>query len=678
MPTSARPSCRSASRPATRRPEPTSSPTGVGRGCGGSCRWCWRTSGCSASRCSRRSSASRCRCRSRTRSARRSTHWAKTTGPSLEHFVGHHRGARGHPLRAHVHVAELPAEDGVPHRVRPAEHHVRAPEPHVVLVLRPRAVGSAHLPCQLRHPLGADVPRVRPEHPRAVQRRGPRVRRDAVDQRARSRSSRCRRCRSSTSSACACGSRCSPCRGSIQSRLADVATVVDENINGVRVVKSFAAEDVAAPAPHRRGDARGVGERQGRRHPGQVVAAAREPAPARPGDRAVLRRLPRHQRAGDGRGHRRLQRLRADAAAAVPPARDDHDDGPAGRRRRRNASTRCSTSNPTSSIAPARSTSSSASATCTSTTSSFELRQRHRAVLDALRPPPAPGRDRRPRRAHRQRQVDRGAPAGALLRRHRAARCASTATTCATSRCRACATTSAWCSTSRSSSRCRSATTSRTAGPTRRSTRSRAAASAAGADEFMQALPEGYDTVVGERGFTLSGGQRQRLAIARTLVVNPPILVLDDATSAIDVQIEQQIHEALRGLMADRTTLIIAHRLSTISLADRVAVVEGGRVIAEGTHAELLGLRAPVRRDPGPERRRRRARRRRRRPRASPPRSSTTWRVARARRRRRRDAGRRLMQRTARRDAGGGAQRATRRERTTRERQVPAPQERAN
>ena len=70
--------------------------------------------------------------------------------------------------------------------------------------------------------------------------------------------------------------------------------------------------------------------------------------------------------------------------------------------------------------------------------------------------------------------------------------------------------------------------------------------------------------------------------------MNPPILVLDDATSAIDVQIEQQIHEALRGLMADRTTLIIAHRLSTISLADRVAVVEGGRVIAEGTHAELL------------------------------------------------------------------------------------------
>ena len=115
-----------------------------------------------------------------------------------------------------------------------------------------------------------------------------------------------------------------------------------------------------------------------------------------------------------------------------------------------------------------------------------------------------------------------------------------------------------------------------------------AAAQAAGADEFIREMADGYDTIVGERGFTLSGGQRQRIAIARTLVVNPPILVLDDATSAIDVQIEQQIHAALSELMEGRTTLIIAHRLSTISLADRVAVVEGGRVIAEGTHTELL------------------------------------------------------------------------------------------
>jgi ATP-binding cassette subfamily B protein len=115
-----------------------------------------------------------------------------------------------------------------------------------------------------------------------------------------------------------------------------------------------------------------------------------------------------------------------------------------------------------------------------------------------------------------------------------------------------------------------------------------AAARAAGADTFIRELPQGYDTVVGERGYTLSGGQRQRITIARTLLVNPPILVLDDATSAIDVQVEQQIHDALRVLMEGRTTLIVAHRLSTISLADRVVLLEDGRIVADGTHAELL------------------------------------------------------------------------------------------
>jgi ATP-binding cassette subfamily B protein len=114
------------------------------------------------------------------------------------------------------------------------------------------------------------------------------------------------------------------------------------------------------------------------------------------------------------------------------------------------------------------------------------------------------------------------------------------------------------------------------------------AARAAGADEFIRELPHGYDTVVGERGYTLSGGQRQRITIARTLLDNPPILVLDDATSAIDVQVEQQIHDALRVLMEGRTTLIVAHRLSTISLADRVVLLEDGSIVADGTHAELL------------------------------------------------------------------------------------------
>ncbi|MGK5677982.1 ABC transporter ATP-binding protein [Actinoplanes sp. URMC 104] len=115
-----------------------------------------------------------------------------------------------------------------------------------------------------------------------------------------------------------------------------------------------------------------------------------------------------------------------------------------------------------------------------------------------------------------------------------------------------------------------------------------AAAVAAGADEFIRELPDGYDTVVGERGYTLSGGQRQRVAIARALLVNPPILVLDDATSAIDVTVEQRIHASLREQMRGRTTLIVAHRLSTIGLADRVVLMQAGRVIADGTHASLL------------------------------------------------------------------------------------------
>lgn len=115
-----------------------------------------------------------------------------------------------------------------------------------------------------------------------------------------------------------------------------------------------------------------------------------------------------------------------------------------------------------------------------------------------------------------------------------------------------------------------------------------AAATAAQAHEFISELRDGYDTVVGERGYTLSGGQRQRIAIARTLLENPPILVLDDATSAIDVRVEEQIHDALDGLLQERTTILIAHRLSTIALADRVVLLEDGKVAATGTHQELL------------------------------------------------------------------------------------------
>jgi ABC-type multidrug transport system fused ATPase/permease subunit len=114
------------------------------------------------------------------------------------------------------------------------------------------------------------------------------------------------------------------------------------------------------------------------------------------------------------------------------------------------------------------------------------------------------------------------------------------------------------------------------------------AARRAQADEFIQRLPEGYETRVGERGLTLSGGQRQRVAIARALLADPRILILDDATSSVDASTEQEIKAALREVMAGRTTFVIAHRLSTISLADTIVVLEDGEVAAAGEHDALL------------------------------------------------------------------------------------------
>ncbi|MFE1752863.1 ABC transporter ATP-binding protein [Streptomyces anandii] len=114
-----------------------------------------------------------------------------------------------------------------------------------------------------------------------------------------------------------------------------------------------------------------------------------------------------------------------------------------------------------------------------------------------------------------------------------------------------------------------------------------AAARAAQAHRFITELPEGYDTKVGEQGLTLSGGQRQRVALARAILTDPRLLVLDDATSAVDARVEHEIHEALRQVMEGRTTLLIAHRRSTLNLADRIAVLDGGRLADIGTHAEL-------------------------------------------------------------------------------------------
>jgi ATP-binding cassette subfamily B protein len=117
-----------------------------------------------------------------------------------------------------------------------------------------------------------------------------------------------------------------------------------------------------------------------------------------------------------------------------------------------------------------------------------------------------------------------------------------------------------------------------------------AAAKAAQAHEFIMELPDGYETVVGERGITLSGGQRQRVAIARALLLDPRILILDDSTSSVDMQTERLIQQALEHLMEGRTTFVIAHRLSTVRRADLILVMDGGRIVERGTHSQLLAV----------------------------------------------------------------------------------------
>ena len=181
-----------------------------------------------------------------------------------------------------------------------------------------------------------------------------------------------------------------------------------------------------------------------------------------------------------------------------------------------------------------------------------------------------------------------GQPGAALLRRHQRSGAHRRPRRARSGAWHRCGRRSASWRRTRFCSTIRSRTTSPTGGRTRRWRKSARAAETALAHEFIERLPQGYETMIGDRGVNLSGGQRQRLAIARALLKNAPILILDEATSHLDTESEMLVQQALANLMEDRTVIVIAHRLSTIRRADKIVVLDNGRIREIGTHEELV------------------------------------------------------------------------------------------
>ena len=220
---------------------------------------------------------------------------------------------------------------------------------------------------------------------------------------------------------------------------------------------------------------------------------------------------------------------------------------------------------------------------------------RARLVLDGVDFAVEPGRCVAFVGRDRRRQEHAARPGAALLRSRARAGPRSTASTCARWTWTSCAATSASCSRRACCFAAPSRTTSRSGIPTPRREAIERAARTAGAHAFIAELPRGYDTSIEEAGHNLSGGQRQRLAIARAILLEPPILLLDDPTSAIDVHTEDEVLSAIEAARHGRTTLLVTSRFSALRAADEIFVLDAGRIVERGTHAALAGRGRPVR-----------------------------------------------------------------------------------